>query len=188
MVAALQRLVPATAAGRERVGHARTPGATVVEADRVRVGRGPARRSATARRGRRPGRTAGCRPPWRPRGAAGTPPAARRTPRRRTPRGRPAGSSSRRRAPSSGGGASRRRCGRAGSAGGWGAAPANPAGEKSRRGGALNSTTASVAVTGRCLPVRISHGTPAHRHESISSRSATKVSTSDAGSTPSSSR
>ena len=47
-----------------------------------------------------------------------------------------------------------------------------PAAVNSSRGGALNSTIASVAVTGRCLPVRISQGTPAQRHESISKRRA----------------
>ena len=53
-----------------------------------------------------------------------------------------------------------------------------PALENSRRGGALNSTIASVAVTGSALPARISHGTPAQRHDSISNRVATKVSVS----------
>ena len=46
-----------------------------------------------------------------------------------------------------------------------------PSSAKSSRGGSLNATTASVAVAGEALPVRISHGTPAHRHESISKRS-----------------
>jgi hypothetical protein len=55
------------------------------------------------------------------------------------------------------------------------------------RGGALNVTMASVAVTGSALPARTSHGTPAQRHESISKRHATKVSVSDPGATPCSS-
>ncbi len=48
------------------------------------------------------------------------------------------------------------------------------------RGGALNSTIASVAVTGSDLPARMHHGTPAQRHDSISKRRATKVSVSEA--------
>ena len=56
--------------------------------------RGRARRSATARPGRRRARSGGCRRPWRPRAAAGRPPAARRTPRRSSPRGRPGGCAS----------------------------------------------------------------------------------------------
>src|SRR5436190_22590645 len=62
-----------------------------------------------------------------------------------------------------------------------------PAFENSSRGGALNDTTASVAVTGIDLPARTNQGTPAHRHDSISNRHATKVSVSEPGCTPGSS-
>ncbi len=58
---------------------------------------------------------------------------------------------------------------------------------KSSRGGVAKVTTASVVVTPRFLPARISQGTPAQRHESISNRTATKVSVSECGSTPSAS-
>ena len=57
----------------------------------------------------------------------------------------------------------------------------------SRRGGEVNVTTASVAVTPRPLPARMSHGTPAQRHESISKRAAMYVSVCECGSTPSTS-
>ena len=52
----------------------------------------------------------------------------------------------------------------------FGCGAVDPLAAKSSRGGAVNSTTASVAVTGRDLPARISHGTPAHLHDSIWNR------------------
>ena len=60
--------------------------------------------------------------------------------------------------------------------------------QKSMRGGRRNSITASSDVPGRALPARMKNGTPAQRHESISARKATKVSTVEPGATPGSSR
>ena len=48
----------------------------------------------------------------------------------------------------------------------------------------LNRTATSVVVTGMHLPARITMGTPAHRHESDSSRMATNVSTVESRATP----
>ena len=47
---------------------------------------------------------------------------------------------------------------------------------------------ASVTVEAIPLPARMIHGTPAHRHESTSKRTAAKVSVSDFFATPGSSR
>ena len=54
-------------------------------------------------------------------------------------------------------------------------------------GGSLKAMLTSVAVTGMHFPARISTGTPAHRHESTVSRTATKLSVVERGSTPSTS-
>jgi hypothetical protein len=51
-------------------------------------------------------------------------------------------------------------------------------------GGRLSSTITSVVVTGRRLPARMKNGTPSQRQESISRRSAAKVSTGESGATP----
>ena len=51
----------------------------------------------------------------------------------------------------------------------------------------LEPELTSVAVTARHLPARIKIGTPAHRQVSAASRTATKVSVVDFGSTPSTS-
>jgi hypothetical protein len=59
-----------------------------------------------------------------------------------------------------------------------------PESQNNRRGGALNSTTASVAVTGNVLPARTNHGTPAQRHDSMVNLQAMNVSVSDPGCTP----
>lgn len=52
------------------------------------------------------------------------------------------------------------------------------------RGGRLNSTVTSVAVTGNSFPARIKTGTPAQRQLSMKSLTAMKVSTVDSLSTP----
>jgi hypothetical protein len=54
--------------------------------------------------------------------------------------------------------------------------------------GGFSSTTTSVAVSARHLPDRTYQGTPAQRHESMNSRRAQKVSTSESAATPGSSR
>ena len=59
---------------------------------------------------------------------------------------------------------------------------------KSLCGGGFNSTRTSVAVSARYLPERRYHGTPSQRHESIKSRRAQKVSTSESFATFGSSR
>ena len=69
---------------------------------------------------------------------------------------------------------------------GWGRGAASPA--NSSVGVGLSSMTASSAVLATSLPVRRNHGTPDHRHESISSRSAAYVSTCESAATPGSSR
>jgi hypothetical protein len=69
---------------------------------------------------------------------------------------------------------------------GWGGGQSASA--KSSRGGRWNSTIASVAVVASALPARMKKGAPAQRQLSTSSRSATKVSTSESGATPGSSR
>jgi len=50
---------------------------------------------------------------------------------------------------------------------------------KSLCGGGFSSTMTSVAVSGRYLPERRYQGTPSQRHESMNSRTAQKVSTSE---------
>src|ERR1039458_4170614 len=69
---------------------------------------------------------------------------------------------------------------------------AGPAGgaesAKSLCGGGFSSTRTSVAVSARYLPERRYHGTPSQRHESIKSRMAQKVSTSEFFAPPSSTR
>ena len=52
----------------------------------------------------------------------------------------------------------------------------------------MNSTTTSLAVTARHLPVRMKKGTPSQRGESKKSRTATYVSTVESGATPASAR
>ena len=52
----------------------------------------------------------------------------------------------------------------------------------------MKTTLTSVASTGIALPARMKNGTPAQRQLSTSSRSATKVSVSEPGATPSTSR
>ena len=59
---------------------------------------------------------------------------------------------------------------------------------KSRIGGSLNTTVTVSRDTAIAFPVRRKIGTPAHRHESISTRAATNVSTVESGATPGSSR
>src|ERR1035441_5950631 len=59
---------------------------------------------------------------------------------------------------------------------------------KSLCGGGFNSTKTSAAVWARYLPERRYHGTPSQRHESMKSRRAQKVSTSEFFATPGSFR
>ena len=57
-----------------------------------------------------------------------------------------------------------------------------------RCGGRSKKTRSSVALTGRCLPVRRKNGTPDQRHVSMSTRRAMNVSVVDPGFTPTVSR
>ena len=55
-----------------------------------------------------------------------------------------------------------------------------------RRAGSLKAIVTTRRPCGSCLPVRRKNGTPAHRQFSISTSSATNVSVSESGATPSS--